>query len=179
MFKQLGFTFNTDECIGCKSCEIACKNEHQTAVNVQWRRVYKNSGDMYLSISCNHCENPECFRICPESAFTKRKDGIVILDQDLCSSCQLCVNMCPFGGIQFDIETLQVSKCDMCYSRQDKGLQPACVEACPTEALNVVDWNEFHDNEIVPSLPDFPDIHITNPSIAFYPPKPRKRYFLK
>jgi Fe-S-cluster-containing dehydrogenase component len=66
----------------------------------------------------------------------------------------------------------------MCYPRQDAGLLPACVEACTTRSLNIIDLNNFYDDHAVPTIKGFPDIQITRPSIAFYPMKSRKRYFL-
>lgn len=171
--------FNADECIGCKACEIACKNENHTADHIHWRRVTKAAPDMFLSISCNHCDSPECFRVCPENAFTKRMDGIILIDDNLCNGCQLCQSACPYDAPQFDPETHKVSKCQMCYQRQDDGKPPACIEACTTGALNLTDLATFYDDNAVQCLPGFPDIRVTNPSIVFYPPKPRKRYFLK
>ncbi|WP_251552151.1 4Fe-4S dicluster domain-containing protein [Neobacillus muris] len=179
MFKQLGYVFNADDCIGCKACEIACKNENQTPAHVRWRRVSKLDTETFLSISCNHCENPECFRVCPERAFTKRSDGIVEIDESRCNGCKLCIEACPYSAPQFNSETQKVSKCQMCYPRQDVGLPPACVEACTTGALGTVDLFQFTDPESIRSLSGFPDIKITNPSIVFYPVKPRTRYFLK
>jgi Fe-S-cluster-containing dehydrogenase component len=179
MFKRVGFLFNADDCIGCKACEVACKNENQTPSYVNWRKVKKISSEMFLSVSCNHCDSPECFRVCPERAFTKRQDGIVQIDENLCTGCQLCVNACPYQAPQFNPETQKVSKCQMCYPRQDAGIQPACVEACTTGSLKIVDLNHFTDYKAVPTLPGIPDINITRPSIAFYPVKARKRYFLE
>ncbi|ALC91314.1 oxidoreductase [Bacillus sp. FJAT-18017] len=179
MFKQMGFCFNADDCIGCRACEIACKNENQTPTGISWRKVNKTAPEMFLSVSCNHCDSPECFRVCPQRAFTKRRDGIVEINEDLCNGCQLCVSACPYGAPQFNPETQKVSKCQMCYPRQDAGLQPACVEACTTGALELVNLASFNDAHAVRSLPGFPDIQLTSPSIVFYPPKQRKRYFLK
>jgi Fe-S-cluster-containing dehydrogenase component len=179
MFRRAGFIFNADDCINCHACEIACKNENQTPIGIQWRTVKKIAPELYLSLSCNHCDSPECFRVCPERAFTKRKDGIVQIDQNLCTGCQLCVSACPYQVPQFDPETRKVSKCQMCYPRQDIGMVPACVEACTTGALNLVDLNTFEDEQTVRNLPGFSDVTVTSPSIIFYPLKPRKRYFLQ
>ncbi|MBM4763395.1 4Fe-4S dicluster domain-containing protein [Bacillus sp. B15-48] len=179
MYKQVGLSFNADDCIGCMACEIACKNENQTPSHIRWRKVKKVTPELYLSLSCNHCDNPECFRVCPERAFRKRQDGIVEIDESRCNGCQICVSVCPYEAPQFDPETHKVSKCQMCYPRQDKGLSPACIDACTTGALQLVDLIHFTDSNAVRSLPGFPDIHITNPSIVFYPVQPRKRYFLK
>lgn len=179
MFKRAGFIFNADDCINCKACEIACKNENQTPTGIQWRKVKKAAPELYLSISCNHCDSPECFRVCQERAFTKRKDGIVQIDENLCTGCQLCVSACPYHAPQFNPETRKVSKCQMCYPRQDNGMAPACVEACTTGALNLVDLNTFEDEQAVRKIQGFPEITVTCPSILFYPLKPRKRYFLQ
>lgn len=179
MFRQMGFSFHADECIGCRACEIACKNENHTPPSIRWRKVIKGSSDFFLSMSCNHCDNPECFRVCPERAFTKRRDGIVEIDESRCTGCGLCIEACPYDAPQFNPETQKVSKCQMCYPRQDAGLAPACTESCTTGALKLVDLNRFHDPNTVCTLPGFPDIGMTSPSIVFYPVKPRKRYFLK
>lgn len=179
MFKRAGFIFNADDCIGCKACEIACKNENQTQTGIEWRKVKKISSELYLSVSCNHCDSPECFRVCPERAFSKRKDGIVQIDESLCTGCRLCVSACPYQAPQFNPETQKVSKCQMCYQRQDIGLVPACIEACTTGALNEIDLNTFEDTHAIRCLQGFPDVTITCPSIIFYPVKPKKHYFLK
>ncbi|MCM3124973.1 4Fe-4S dicluster domain-containing protein [Mesobacillus sp. AQ2] len=174
----MGFCFNADDCIGCSACEIACKNENQTPSGINWRTVKKVSPELFLSVSCNHCDNPECFRVCPHRAFTKRRDGIVEINQNLCDGCQLCVAACPYHAPKFDPESHKVSKCQMCYPRQDTGHLPACVEACTTNALKLVNLGEFNNPNIVRSLPGFPDISITSPSIVFFGQKTRKRYFL-
>lgn len=174
----MGFLFNVDYCIGCKACEIACRNENNTQGNIRWRRVSKLASGSYLTISCNHCNSPECFRVCPENAFTKRHDGIIMIDSNFCNGCMLCVNACPYGAPQFDIETQKVSKCQMCYPRQDVGLSPACVEACTTYALSLINLEEFHNPNAIPTIEGFPDIRLTQPSIAFYPVKRKKQHFL-
>ncbi|QED48860.1 4Fe-4S dicluster domain-containing protein [Cytobacillus dafuensis] len=178
MVKQMGFVFNIDLCIGCKACEIACRNENQTVSAVKWRKVSKLTDDTYLSISCNHCSSPECFRVCPENAFTKRGDGIVQINSNLCTGCGLCISACPFGVPQYDPELHKVSKCQMCYPRQDKGFLPACIEACSTGAIGMENLDNFCSREAVSTIPGFPDSRLTNPSIVFYPAKKRKRYFL-
>ncbi len=178
MTNQVGFIFDADSCIGCKACEVACRNENKTFDGVKWRRVTKISEDTFLSVSCNHCNNPECFRVCPENAFTKRHDGIVLIDSSLCNGCKICVEACPYNAPQFDPETNKVTKCQMCYPRQDQGLLPACVEACTTSALGLVDLETFVDPNAVPAIEGFPDIRITQPSIVFYPQRKKDRYFL-
>lgn len=178
MASQMGFVFNADICIGCKACVISCKNENQTSETVSWRRVSSLKKDLFLSNSCNHCSSPECFRVCPVNAFTKRQDGIVLIDSSRCTGCMVCVSACPYSAPQYDFESRKVSKCQMCFSRQDQGLLPACVESCSTKALNIVDLEEFYDEDACPTIDGFPDIRMTQPSIVFYPSKPKKRYFI-
>jgi len=179
MAKQLGFLFDVNRCVGCRSCEMACKNEHQTSFKIRWRRVSQTSADSFLSISCNHCESPECFRVCPNRAYTKRRDGIVVINSDRCDGCQTCISACPYKAPQFDLESRKVSKCDLCISKQEEGLLPACVNACRTGALSILDLSGGLKKGLVKTLPHFPDHHLTRPSIRFYPYKDKKRYWVK
>ncbi|EHQ90618.1 4Fe-4S dicluster domain-containing protein [Desulfosporosinus youngiae] len=179
MPKQYGFLLDINRCVGCKACELACKSENQTPVRVRWRSVSPNSPESYLSLSCNHCESPECFRVCPNRAYSKRRDGIVVIDSDRCDGCRTCVNACPFKAPQYDPETHKVSKCNLCVSRLEKGLSPACVNACHTGALKIADLSEGVRNGTVAEVPGFAEIRLTRPSIRFYPLKEKKRYWNK
>lgn len=177
----MGFLFNPNLCIGCQACEMACRNENHTPAEIHWRSVQKNALGVYISVSCHHCENPECFRVCPQRAFTKRKDGIVEIDSARCDGCggsALCVKACPYGAPQYNPETNKVTRCQMCYPRQDHGLYPACVEACTTGALALVDLNTAPAVNTVKIIPGFSNIQLTKPSILFYPLENVKRYFI-
>ena len=176
--KQLGFLFNADLCIGCRSCEAACINENGTENNVKWRRVIQTSENTFLSISCNHCDSPECFRVCPKKSYTKRRDGVVIIDPSQCDGCMICVAACPFDAPQLDYKQHKASKCNFCQTRQEQGKQPACIEACPTEAILMIDLTEKLPEGTVPTIAGFPEILLTKPSIRFVPNKPKKRYLL-
>lgn len=178
MNEQLGFVFNADYCIGCMACEIACRNENNVDSSISWRTVTKISFDCFLSLSCNHCNSPECFRVCPENAFSKRIDGIVIVDTNLCNGCGICINACPYNAPQYDYKTQKVSKCHMCYPRLDQGQLPICVESCTTGALKMTNLLYYREKGAQLSIDGFPDIRITQPSIVFLPTKKKKRYFL-
>ncbi len=101
---------------------------------------------------CNHCDNPPCTNVCPTKATWKREDGIVMMDWHRCIGCRYCVAACPYGSRSFNwrdprpyIKELNpefptrtrgvVEKCTFCAERLVKGLKPACVESCPSNAL--------------------------------------------
>lgn len=176
MASQYGFVINTQDCYGCKSCEVACKSEHNTPKGVSWRRVreFKTEdphSQTFLSMSCNHCDEPQCMKVCPVSAYSKREDGIVIHDYDKCLGCRSCVMACPYGAPQYDPVAKKVSKCNMCYERIDQGLVPRCVEACPAQ---IIKWGEISelraefgdDIEVVERIHNIPSHKISKPNIV-------------
>jgi len=83
---------------------------------------------------CNHCENPPCVQVCPVGATFKSQDGVVLVDEDYCIGCRYCIQACPYGARFLDPRTKTADKCTFCYHRITKGLLPACVEVCPTQA---------------------------------------------
>ncbi|WML54438.1 4Fe-4S dicluster domain-containing protein [Neobacillus sp. PS3-12] len=183
MSKRMGFIVNSDKCIGCHSCEMACKNFNLLDPQIRWRKVYKIQEDAYgsptrmsMSLACNHCEHPQCLKVCPVDAYTKREDGIVIHNDDICIGCKMCTKACPYQVPQYNVEKKIVQKCHMCYERQDQGLKPACVASCPVGAIDVVDLNELSDEGYEKELPGFPDPSITNPSVRFVKPSVVKSY---
>lgn len=83
---------------------------------------------------CNHCDNPPCVQVCPVGATFKTQDGVVLVDRDYCIGCRYCIQACPYGARYLDPRTKTAEKCTFCYHRITKGLLPACVEVCPTQA---------------------------------------------
>ncbi|MBM4763514.1 4Fe-4S dicluster domain-containing protein [Bacillus sp. B15-48] len=179
MIKQLGFLFIADRCIGCHACSIACLNENSQSSNKSYRRVNLINQEHFLSVSCNHCDSPECFRVCPNSAFTKRQDGIVELNNNLCTGCGICMSACPYGAIQYNPKIRKVEKCNMCHSQQQIGAFPACVQACTTSALQLIDLYHEYRKESVTQVDGFYNPRLTKPSIRFIPPKTKKRYWIQ
>jgi anaerobic dimethyl sulfoxide reductase subunit B len=136
------FIFDTARCFGCNGCTAACANANETPGGVLWRTVHKlppHEGDhrtVYLSVSCNHCENPPCVRGCPANALEKREsDGVVIHHKEKCLGCRYCQMACPYDAIKWHEEAGVVGKCHFCYERLDEGREPACVETCFGGAL--------------------------------------------
>jgi len=83
---------------------------------------------------CNHCDNPPCVQVCPVGATYKTPDGVVLMDREYCIGCRYCIQACPYGARYLDPVNKTADKCTFCYHRVVKGLEPACVENCPTEA---------------------------------------------
>jgi anaerobic dimethyl sulfoxide reductase subunit B len=140
---QYSFFFDSDKCIKCKSCEVACKQwKGIKAGTIRLRRVeevvsgvFPNVRRKFFSISCRHCAKAPCIEACPPKAISKRPDGIVVVNRHECIGCKACLEKCPFGIPQFDADGL-MQKCDMCLDRVDDGRKPMCVETCPTQALS-------------------------------------------
>ena len=134
--KQYALIIDEELCWGCKTCEVACKQEEGAPDGVQLITVLEDGPKMvngkldfvYRVNVCRHCDEPDCVEACPEDAITKRGDGIVILDVNKCTGCQLCIDACPYDAIAFDAEKGVAWKCNLCYQRVDKGLLPACAD---------------------------------------------------
>lgn len=133
------------KCIGCRTCEVACvvsHQENQDCATVSPKafsariRVVK-SGSFTTAVTCHHCEDAPCANVCPVGAIS-RVSGAVYVEQSLCIGCKSCMLACPFGAMQVTLQDAQVQalKCDLCLHRENG---PACVEACPTQALNCID----------------------------------------
>jgi len=138
--RQVAFLIDMNRCTGCKTCEIACKAEKKTPDGVRLRRVREfmvetPAATSYLSIACNHCEDPACVKACPVKAYTKRPDGIVVQNHAACIGCKACISACPYAAPVFNAAENKVSKCDFCVDRVDAGLAPRCAEACQNECL--------------------------------------------
>jgi len=125
-----------EACWGCKTCEVACKQENGAADDIKLIYVSEDGpkmvdGEPYFVFQvniCRHCDDPDCIDACPEGAITKRKDGIVVMDYEQCTGCELCIEACPYSAISFDAGRDVAQKCNLCYERVDKGLIPACAD---------------------------------------------------
>jgi Fe-S-cluster-containing dehydrogenase component len=123
-------------CWGCRTCEVACKQENRSAAGVQLISVREDgpeqiddqSESVFQINLCRHCDDPPCADACPEAAIRKRDDGLVIMDYDLCTGCQACIDECPYDAITFDDDKDIAQKCNLCHHRVDQGLIPACAD---------------------------------------------------
>lgn len=139
---QMMIVLNLDRCLGCHACTVACKQENSVAPGIFRTRVLQMGPTgkfpdlkMYsLPLSCQHCKDPECVKVCPTGASSKREDGIVLIDQDKCIGCQYCKMACPYGVRYFNEQKGVMEKCDLCAHLVDKGDIPACVKTCVGKA---------------------------------------------
>lgn len=151
MSGQLGFLFDGSRCTGCGTCQVACKDRSGLPRGAFFRRVLELSGGGYervgkgwrsrvwcqwISMSCHHCGSPSCLEACPEGALVKGDvDGVVVVDEDLCTGCKACLGACPYGALWMDPGSGRAVKCDFCTDLRSRGEQPVCVASCPMRAL--------------------------------------------
>ena len=168
MAKRYGMVIDTKRCIGCNTCAVACKVENNLPNNVWWNRAmtiggthpdtpageFPNLNMEFLTLSCQHCENPACVKVCPVGATYKDGDtGVVRQDYDKCIGCRMCMAACPYNArsfnweepvrdVDFNYGDAEVpvrprgvaEKCTLCRERTDRGEEPMCVVCCPTHA---------------------------------------------
>lgn len=151
----MGVLVDTTRCIGCRSCEEACAEAHNLPVPdisdesvfkeirdtsvTQWtvvNRYETEKGEVFVKRQCMHCCQPGCVAACLVKAMKKREEGPVTWDTN-CMGCRYCMVSCPFDIPRFEYTSWnpRIQKCSLCWERVKGGGQPACVEACPQEAL--------------------------------------------
>ncbi|NOY05351.1 MAG: 4Fe-4S dicluster domain-containing protein [Chlorobi bacterium] len=122
---------------------------------------------------CNHCDNPPCVQVCPVGATFKTVDGVILVDKDYCIGCRYCIQACPYGARFLHPVTRTAEKCTFCYHRITKGMSPACVENCPTQARifgelkkgasPLVRFKRMHNiNVLKPNLNTEPKVYYAN-----------------
>lgn len=127
-----------DKCIGCHSCEIACKNENDVALGEYWNKVpqvgpfgtFPDLEQYWLPVQCQQCENSPCTNVCPTGASYRNDEGVVLVDKEKCIGCKYCMMACPYGVRSYNKSEGVVEKCTLCQQLTAVGEQPACVAAC-------------------------------------------------
>ncbi|MDH3602906.1 MAG: dimethyl sulfoxide reductase anchor subunit [Candidatus Tectomicrobia bacterium] len=143
--QQYSFEVDLDRCSGCKACVTACHSLNGLEAGETWRSVGLLHGgtaeapmQKTVTTACHHCLEPACMHGCPVGAYEKDAlTGIVHHLDDQCIGCQYCVFTCPYEVPQYSAKKGIVRKCDMCAGRLFEGEAPACVQACPTEAISI------------------------------------------
>ncbi|WP_418911427.1 4Fe-4S dicluster domain-containing protein [Adlercreutzia sp.] len=180
-----------NRCVGCLACSVACKAVNNVPIGSYWNKVVRvgpnpipgGSGqypDVYmyfLPISCQHCENPECVKVCPTEASHVAEDGSIQIDKEKCIGCQYCIYACPYGVRQFNEDAGVVQKCTLCAQiTADGDGVPACVHNCNCGARFFGDYDD-PESDVCRELAKYPEeaIHtLPDPNDA----KPLTRYIL-
>ena len=167
---RMGFFTDTSVCIGCKACEVACKEwnavpedgieltgmsyDNTGSLSAStWRHVafieqIAPPGDsrwLMASDVCKHCTEAGCLDVCPTGALMRTEFGTVVVQDDVCNGCGYCVSACPFGVIGRRETDGGAHKCTLCYDRIGDGLTPACAKACPTESIQFGPLDELRE----------------------------------
>ncbi|QDF27804.1 4Fe-4S dicluster domain-containing protein [Halarcobacter anaerophilus] len=128
-------------CINCKACETACKEENGVQLGADKQRIWvgitegsifgKSFVNLYPS-QCNHCETAPCVSVCPTNASHIVAGGIVKVDPDKCILCKGCMEACPYDARFVDDTKVAVDKCTFCDHRIEEYGTTACQATCPT-----------------------------------------------
>jgi Fe-S-cluster-containing dehydrogenase component/DMSO reductase anchor subunit len=184
--EQYAFEVELDACTGCKACVSACHTANGLDEGESWRAVgLLHGGDerapwqQTVTAACHHCVDPACLSGCPVEAYEKDPiTGIVSHLDDQCIGCRYCTLMCPYEVPTWSPSRGIVRKCDMCKPRLAAGEAPACVAACPNEAIRitvVAHETVVADNETGRFLPGAPDPAITQPTTIYRSDRPVPR----
>ena len=169
--QRMGFFTDTTVCIGCKACEVACKQwndlpaddlrdwrpgasyDHTAQLAAgTWRHVrfveVLEGGDeldrwAFMSDVCKHCTHAGCLDACPTGALIRTEYETVVLQADVCNGCGYCIPACPFGVVDRDPDDGRAAKCTLCYDRLHDGLEPACAKSCPTDSIQFGPYEEL------------------------------------
>ena len=163
--EAMGFFTDTTICIGCKACEVACKEWNQLPARgdggaglemsgvsydntlglsgTTWRHVkFIEQFDapydgrwLMMSDVCKHCVQAPCLEVCPTGAIVRTEFDTVVIQSDVCNGCRDCIAACPFGVIDINPVSRTAQKCTLCNDRLGAGLEPACSKACPTDSI--------------------------------------------
>ncbi|PZG31346.1 4Fe-4S ferredoxin [Spongiactinospora gelatinilytica] len=169
MSERVGFFTDTSVCIGCKACEVACKEWNDVPDDgfvfratsydntgglgaSTWRHVafiedFTERGDRWLMSSdvCKHCTHAACLDVCPTGALFRTEFDTIVVQADICNGCGYCVPACPYGVIDRREDDGRAWKCTLCYDRLRDGLEPACAKACPTDSIQFGPLEELRE----------------------------------
>jgi Fe-S-cluster-containing dehydrogenase component len=174
--KRAGLLVDPRRCVGCHACAVACKTEYDLPLGgFRIRTHYLQRPDrpthFFLPIMCQHCQDAPCLSACPNDAVVRLQDGRIEINQKACKTHTGCIKACPYDAIYLDPQTHKADNCNLCTPRTDVGMEPACVAACPTEALRFGDLGDPNSDiskiaardQARPMRPE----HNTNPTVRY------------
>lgn len=179
--RKLGFYIDTYSCSGCKTCQISCQDKNNLEPEHILRKVIEIEGgnwtkendawtekpfSYFISISCNHCDDPLCVKACPTEAMHITDMGTVSVDQQKCMACGYCIWACPYNAPSMNNSIGKMSKCDFCYDKISVGEKPTCVAACPMRALDFGYMDDLEEKYgKVKNIYPLPEASLTKPSL--------------
>lgn len=172
--KKFVMVIDLGRCANARKCVDGCQKMHHKRPPVEWIKVKEmqdahDTAPYWMPQPCFHCDNPPCTKVCPVDATFKRKDGIVLIDNERCIGCRFCMAACPYNarvfnwgenwGVaqdttkkdgcctyspesSFPSKMGTVEKCDFCPDMARKGELPDCVTSCPNGTIFFGDANE-------------------------------------
>jgi formate dehydrogenase iron-sulfur subunit len=167
MARTVGFFTDVTLCIGCKACEVACKEWNQLEGHPpQFRDRFDNTGQLddenwrhvrflesekprggvawtMMSDVCKHCALASCMEVCPTNAIIRTEFDTVHIQPSVCNGCRDCIAACPYHVIGYSEKTGVAQKCTFCYGRLQANLTPACAKACPTQSIKFGDLEDM------------------------------------
>ena len=164
---QYAIVTDLDRCVGCLACSVACKVVNGVPTGSFWNKTLRigpnpregGSGQWpdvelyFLNVQCQHCENPECVKVCPTGASHKTEDGTVQIDKSKCIGCQFCAMSCPYSVRYLNEEEGVVEKCTLCEQKIAQGELPQCVAQCGSRARFFGDLEQGVDGFEAPAPP--------------------------
>jgi len=148
---RYAMVIDSEKCLNCKACLVACTAENKVPLGQHRNNLTETLIGTYPEISmkiepgqCHHCDNAPCVRVCPTGAsfINEHGGGFVMIDKEKCIGCRYCMLACPYDARSYNEETGVVDKCTFCFHRLAEGVEPACVETCPTKVRVFGDINE-------------------------------------
>lgn len=179
--EQYAFEVDLDRCTGCKACVAGCHSMNGLDEEETWRDVGLVLGSapapyqQTVTTACHHCADPGCLNGCPVLAYEKDPvTGIVRHLDDQCIGCQYCILKCPYDVPKYNARLGIVRKCDMCQNRLAIGEAPACVQACPTQAIRIVAVSSHVSSPAAAEhfLPSAPSPDYTRPTTRYVSKRP-------
>lgn len=156
---QYAILTDLNRCVGCLGCSVACKVVNGVEIGSFWNKVLRigpfpdSEGaqfpDVYtyfLPVTCQHCENPACVKVCPTGASQKLADGTVQIDKEKCIGCQFCAMACPYGVRYLNETERVVEKCTLCEQKIAQGELPQCMAQCGARARYFGDLEQGLDS---------------------------------
>jgi formate dehydrogenase iron-sulfur subunit len=149
--KARALLIDITQCVGCNSCQAACKEHNRLPDKVENRlsatayTALQEYDGVYVRRMCQHCQEPTCASVCPVGALSRTAGGPVVYDETKCIGCRYCIQACPFSVPRYEWSSNnpRVRKCRLCADRVAGGLPTACAEACPTGATKFGDRDEL------------------------------------